>query len=555
MAGEIEEPFCFSFQPKSIHSGSISFGRFENEGLSWERRSAFSHNRYVEEVEKCMKPGSVIERKAYFEAHFKKKGLPRPNLAECYSGTCYQVGENDVLESDDAYREECELENEGSSYAESDDQRSEGSVYLGDFEVTECEKEEDTELPSSDPQRAPALNHIAILVDGAVEDVNFEEAHQPEKGCAKSTSIVEELERDANENHNGDAVNAEEPPKSVDICSNTEPAECVDKTIVESGKSTSSKLKAVKESKFVKPKASISQVQRNISAKGSGKYPIENSNTGQRERTRRTDKEKLPLKTAMPTNKDSVRRTPKLEDSMKGKSLNESKSVKESSHKKLGELQPSAFKPESRGRQMTNRVSNGANLTKSDTRSSVTTFKFKSSERAEKRKELEEKMHAKEDEMNKVQARKQERTEAETTQFRKALNFKAAPMPSFYNVASASRPDGSKIVSTKSSKVEKSRDSAAVRSTSASESGKSEAATGETKCKMAEAFVTKSEVTTVQRSRAFESRKVAKNEKNVGKQKVGAQRNSREMVRKGTTKGVGFGSSSRMSHLAVGVAS
>lgn len=189
-----------------------------------------------------MKPGSVIERKAYFEAHFKKKGLPRPNLAECYSGTCYQVGENDVSESDDAYREECELENEGSSYAESDDQRSEGSVYLGDFEVTEREKEEDTELPSSDPQRAPALNHIAILVDGAVEDVNFEEAHQPEKGCAKSTSIVEELERDANENHNGDPVNAEEPPKSVDICSNTEPAECVDKTIVESGKSTSSKV-------------------------------------------------------------------------------------------------------------------------------------------------------------------------------------------------------------------------------------------------------------------------------------------------------------------------
>ncbi|KAM5567050.1 protein WVD2-like 7 [Rosa sericea] len=554
MAGEIEEPSTFHFQAESIHSGSISFGRFENEGLSWERRSAFSHNRYVEEVEKCMKPGSVIERKAYFEAHFKKKGLRRPNLAECYSGTCYQVGENDVSESDDAYREECELENEGSSYAESDDQRSEGSVYLGDFEVTECEKEEGTELPSPDPQRAPALNHIAILVDGAVEDVNFEEAHQPEKGCEKSTSIVEKLERDANENRNGDAVNAEEPSKSVDICSNTEPAVCVDKTIVESGKSTSSKLKAVKESKFVKPKASISQVQRNISAKGSGKYHMENSNTGQRERTRRTDQEKLPLKTAMPT-MHSVRRTPKLEDSMKGKSLNESKSVKESSRKKLGELQPSAFKPESRGRQMTNRVSNGANLTKSDTRSSVTTFKFKSSERAEKRKELEEKMHAKEDEMNKVQARKQERTEAETKQFRKALNFKAAPMPSFYNVASASRPDGSKIVSTKSSKVEKSRGSAAVRSTSPSESGKSEAATGETKCKMAEAFVTKSEVTTVQRSRAFESRKVAKNEKNVGKQKVGAQINSREMVRKGTTKGVGFGSSSRMSHLAVDVAS
>lgn len=62
-------------QADSIHSGSISFGRFESEPLSWERRSTFSHNRYLEEVEKCSTPGSVIKKKAYFEAHFKKKGL------------------------------------------------------------------------------------------------------------------------------------------------------------------------------------------------------------------------------------------------------------------------------------------------------------------------------------------------------------------------------------------------------------------------------------------------------------------------------------------------
>lgn len=62
-------------QAGSIHSGSISFGRFESEPLSWEKRSSFSHNRYLEEVEKCSTPGSVIKKKEYFEAHFKKKGL------------------------------------------------------------------------------------------------------------------------------------------------------------------------------------------------------------------------------------------------------------------------------------------------------------------------------------------------------------------------------------------------------------------------------------------------------------------------------------------------
>lgn len=52
---------------------SISFGRFVSESLAWERWSTFSHNRYLEEVEKFSKPGSVAEKKAYFEAHYKRK--------------------------------------------------------------------------------------------------------------------------------------------------------------------------------------------------------------------------------------------------------------------------------------------------------------------------------------------------------------------------------------------------------------------------------------------------------------------------------------------------
>lgn len=82
MAGEIEEPFRFDFQADLLHSGSISFGRFESESLSWERRSSFSHNRYLEEVEKYSKPGSVTEKKAYFEAHFRRKALLKQSSSE-----------------------------------------------------------------------------------------------------------------------------------------------------------------------------------------------------------------------------------------------------------------------------------------------------------------------------------------------------------------------------------------------------------------------------------------------------------------------------------------
>ncbi|KAL3511392.1 hypothetical protein ACH5RR_030793 [Cinchona calisaya] len=53
-------------------TSSVSFGRFVSESLAWEKWSSFSQNRYLEEAEKYSKPGSVAEKKAYFEAHYKK---------------------------------------------------------------------------------------------------------------------------------------------------------------------------------------------------------------------------------------------------------------------------------------------------------------------------------------------------------------------------------------------------------------------------------------------------------------------------------------------------
>ncbi|KAG2320957.1 hypothetical protein Bca52824_014170 [Brassica carinata] len=74
--------FLNGLQENSIHSGSVSFGRFEKEVLSWEKRSSFSHNRYLEEAEKISKPGSVTQMRAHFEAHFKKKGIQLPTSVE-----------------------------------------------------------------------------------------------------------------------------------------------------------------------------------------------------------------------------------------------------------------------------------------------------------------------------------------------------------------------------------------------------------------------------------------------------------------------------------------
>ncbi|KAF2305998.1 hypothetical protein GH714_009378 [Hevea brasiliensis] len=42
-----------------------------SESLAWDKWSTFSHNRYVEEAERFSRPGSVAQKKAFFEAHYK----------------------------------------------------------------------------------------------------------------------------------------------------------------------------------------------------------------------------------------------------------------------------------------------------------------------------------------------------------------------------------------------------------------------------------------------------------------------------------------------------
>uniref|UniRef100_A0A0E0FB60 TPX2 C-terminal domain-containing protein n=1 Tax=Oryza meridionalis TaxID=40149 RepID=A0A0E0FB60_9ORYZ len=52
---------------------SVSFGRFLAEPLEWGKWSAFAHNRYLEEAAHQSRPGSVAQKKAFFEAHYARK--------------------------------------------------------------------------------------------------------------------------------------------------------------------------------------------------------------------------------------------------------------------------------------------------------------------------------------------------------------------------------------------------------------------------------------------------------------------------------------------------
>lgn len=175
-------------QTNSIHSGSVSFGRFEKEGLSWEKRSSFSHNRYLEEVDKCSKPGSVTEMKAHFEAHFKKKGIRFPDSLESHQtwGARQPDDDGDAVygtESFEDYRSDDESFSDNTSQSDSHEQEKceydEGSDPCGvSYDEIVVNSDDVIEL-ELDEEGGTTLD--VPLDSGEVSEVPKEDLGLPEK--------------------------------------------------------------------------------------------------------------------------------------------------------------------------------------------------------------------------------------------------------------------------------------------------------------------------------------------------------------------------------------
>ncbi|KAM7269777.1 hypothetical protein ACFE04_025274 [Oxalis oulophora] len=105
---------------------SVSFGRFDNDALSWEKWSTFSPNKYLEEVEKCATPGSVAQKKAYFEAHYKKIAAKKAELLELEK----QMDNGSSPLSSNELSAEDLIENNGGADTESDQEMNLGAELI-----------------------------------------------------------------------------------------------------------------------------------------------------------------------------------------------------------------------------------------------------------------------------------------------------------------------------------------------------------------------------------------------------------------------------------------
>ncbi|KAF5939923.1 hypothetical protein HYC85_021090 [Camellia sinensis] len=315
-----------------------------------------------------------------------------------------------------------------------------------------------------EPQFEPALN-VSSVVQSVSGLVNTEEAHQNQPQTQSLPVIDDEPGNEVRENLNDEVINVDLTCRDIHLSTNNHTTMKDGSASSEHQLESSSKVGAPLGSKLMKPKSkcpvNVTRVQRRISSdpsKDPAKKPIR---TG-REVSRTIKAEKHSSQTAAPVTR-SVHRTSKSEDSKNYKLQviqDNRSSEKELNTKRVIESKPFASKKViPKARQTENRPKQAENSTKPGTKQSSPGLHFKCDERAERRKEfymkMEEKMQAKEAELNQIQAKKLQKTEAEIKQFRKSLKFKATPMPSFYHEPVQRDSDNSKVVSsnTKSSKL------------------------------------------------------------------------------------------------------
>lgn len=420
---------------------SVSFGKYENDALAWEKWSTFyPNNKYLDEVGKCSTPGSVAQKKAFFEAHYKKiaaikaeADLLTPTETHLSRSVDHHSEEIKVL----CHHQETEISMVDQSHAAKQQQQQQEATS-----VDNNESFQDESCNILEPQPMDLiLNNNAIKLEEAVL-VN-DESMKLVKHHFQMESETQQTKQD------------QAQPKVV----NPTKAE---KNLVGMKASLISKSPS---SKLSKPKATPTPVppaaRSSLSSSSKSKTPYlsesrrhlsmsmnsdtaSSSLTSSRRRSLFLEQmgDKDIVKRAFKTFQNRVNQLPSSSEGRSSGPKQVSKQNASTSMASQKENERSRKANPVRGllgptwKSVSSGSLKGVGM---DQRRAPTSVVLTSNERAERRKEffknLEEKSNAREEERSQLNSKSKAVKEAEMKKLRQDLTFKAKPMPSFYRLS------------------------------------------------------------------------------------------------------------------------
>ncbi|KAL5717824.1 hypothetical protein ACHQM5_010787 [Ranunculus cassubicifolius] len=454
------DTFNLPQEGNSLHvlGESVSFGRFMTESLAWEKWSSFNSNRYLEEVEKCSKPGSVAQKKAYFEAHYKKKRAEQEAAAamkdESEIEAClYGAVQSECGNETELVGLDCRVDVDQLGKCERGVAEVSTSDISFSFDVKEC----DSNVETGD------LDHIIAEVDSVKEIHVLEENYAP----TESVSQHEDVENRMIDKPEIDiTMPTEKLPLKETSSANCEPSAIKMKP---SASSTKTSVNRAKVHPFTpaRPKTPANLRKENnpaLSSKKSVKDSADKrkptpsplhlslnftpSRVGDESKTARPifsprftaglTKTQKESSRPLPPAKESGNKTPKprpvtpLPDTR----IRTKVSVDHTVHVNR-KIDVKYLSIDVSRKTKSSSVVEKRTWLPSPSASVSSSFSLRSEERAAKRKEyfqkLQEEHNAKEAQKMHLKAKSEEKAEAELRKMRQNLGFKAKPMPDFYH--------------------------------------------------------------------------------------------------------------------------